>query len=144
HIQYLKNMGVGASTSVSVIKDGVLWGLIALHHDRSAYLSYEMRQGLEFIGRFFSVQHAAKQKFENLDYKKHLKSLQPKLLHKMRAESMFLHGLQRGEPNFLSLAAGCCGGAILHRGKRFLLGRTPPEACLFRLVDRLHTIISQK
>jgi len=144
HIQYLKNMGVGASTSVSVIKDGVLWGLIALHHDRSAYLSYEMRQGLEFIGRFFSVQHAAKQKFENLDYKKHLKSLQPKLLHKMRAESMFLHGLQRGEPNFLSLAAGCCGGAILHRGKWFLLGQTPPEEFLFRLVDRLHSNISQK
>src|SRR5690606_31120905 len=32
HLQYLRNMGVGASMSVSVVKDGVLWGLIACHH----------------------------------------------------------------------------------------------------------------
>jgi light-regulated signal transduction histidine kinase (bacteriophytochrome) len=32
HIQYLKNMGVAASASMSIVKDGVLWGLIACHH----------------------------------------------------------------------------------------------------------------
>ena len=29
HIQYLKNMGVGASMSISILKEGQLWGLIA-------------------------------------------------------------------------------------------------------------------
>ena len=32
HIQYLKNMDVGASMSVSLLVDGELWGLIACHH----------------------------------------------------------------------------------------------------------------
>ena len=32
HIEYLKNMGVAASMSVSIIVDGLLWGLIACHH----------------------------------------------------------------------------------------------------------------
>jgi two-component system, chemotaxis family, sensor kinase Cph1 len=32
HIQYLKNMGVAASASMSIVMDGVLWGLIACHH----------------------------------------------------------------------------------------------------------------
>ena len=32
HIEYLKNMGVGASLSISIIVDGKLWGLFACHH----------------------------------------------------------------------------------------------------------------
>jgi light-regulated signal transduction histidine kinase (bacteriophytochrome) len=35
HIQYLKNMDVGASMSISLLVNGDLWGLIACHHDRS-------------------------------------------------------------------------------------------------------------
>ena len=32
HLQYLANMGVGASASISIVTDGVLWGLVACHH----------------------------------------------------------------------------------------------------------------
>ena len=32
HIEYLKNMGVKASMSISIIRDGKLWGLFACHH----------------------------------------------------------------------------------------------------------------
>lgn len=32
HVQYLHNMGVRASTSISLIHEGRLWGLIACHH----------------------------------------------------------------------------------------------------------------
>lgn len=33
HMQYLANMGVGASASISIVTDGVLWGLVACHHN---------------------------------------------------------------------------------------------------------------
>jgi light-regulated signal transduction histidine kinase (bacteriophytochrome) len=33
HLEYLKNMGVGATLTVSILVDGALWGLIACHHD---------------------------------------------------------------------------------------------------------------
>jgi light-regulated signal transduction histidine kinase (bacteriophytochrome) len=33
HLQYLRNMGVAASASFSIVRDGVLWGLVACHHD---------------------------------------------------------------------------------------------------------------
>jgi light-regulated signal transduction histidine kinase (bacteriophytochrome) len=36
HIEYLQNMGVGASMSVSILRDGKLWGLFACHHIRHA------------------------------------------------------------------------------------------------------------
>jgi HD-GYP domain-containing protein (c-di-GMP phosphodiesterase class II) len=32
HIEYLINMGVGATLTISIIADGELWGLIACHH----------------------------------------------------------------------------------------------------------------
>ncbi|MGL5062993.1 MAG: GAF domain-containing protein, partial [Microcoleus sp.] len=41
HIEYLKNMGVAASMSISLIKDRELWGLIACHNYTPKYLNYE-------------------------------------------------------------------------------------------------------
>jgi chemotaxis family two-component system sensor kinase Cph1 len=38
HVQYLHNMGVEASASVSIVKDGALWGLIACHNASLSYL----------------------------------------------------------------------------------------------------------
>uniref|UniRef100_UPI000F872503 GAF domain-containing protein n=1 Tax=Staphylococcus aureus TaxID=1280 RepID=UPI000F872503 len=32
HIQYLRNMGVSASMSISLLREGKLWGLVACHH----------------------------------------------------------------------------------------------------------------
>ena len=32
HDEYLRNMGVAASMSISVLQDGRLWGLVACHH----------------------------------------------------------------------------------------------------------------
>jgi chemotaxis family two-component system sensor kinase Cph1 len=43
HIQYLKNMGVAASASMSIVKDGVLWGLVACHHHEVRPLSLNTR-----------------------------------------------------------------------------------------------------
>lgn len=137
HIQYLKNMGVGASASVSLFKNGELWGLIALHHQRPAYLSYEMRQGLEFIGRLFSAQLAAQEKYENVAYKARLESTHQQLLSQMRQASAFMDGLRRGGACFLDLAAGSSGGAIVYRDQVTLVGTAPAEDAVRQIADWL-------
>jgi chemotaxis family two-component system sensor kinase Cph1 len=43
HLQYLSNMNVRASASVSIVKDGMLWGLIACHHESPRSLTYDVR-----------------------------------------------------------------------------------------------------
>lgn len=43
HIEYLKNMGVGASMSVSIVVDGQLWGLFACHHMTAHRASHAVR-----------------------------------------------------------------------------------------------------
>ncbi len=55
HCEYLRNMGVGASMSVSIILDGKLWGLIACHHYSPHVLPMPQRVAAEMFGEFFSL-----------------------------------------------------------------------------------------
>lgn len=54
HLEYLKNMGVTASMSISLIHDQKLWGLIACHHTSLKYIPYGTRTICEFIGQVMS------------------------------------------------------------------------------------------
>jgi len=44
HIEYLRNMGVGATLVTSLVVDGRLWGLIACHHTRAKALPWHRRE----------------------------------------------------------------------------------------------------
>lgn len=55
HCEYLRNMGVAASMSISVIVDGELWGLIACHHYSPRVLTMPVRIAAEMFGEFFSM-----------------------------------------------------------------------------------------
>src|SRR4051812_26880547 len=56
HLEYLANMGVLSSMSVSLIDRGRLWGLIACHHYAGPHRpSYTDRTAAEFLGRTASL-----------------------------------------------------------------------------------------
>ncbi len=54
HLEYLQNMGVGASFSLSILYQGQLWGLIACHHHACFYLDPETRRSTELFSKIFS------------------------------------------------------------------------------------------
>jgi light-regulated signal transduction histidine kinase (bacteriophytochrome) len=56
HIEYLKNMRVGASMSISIIVGGELWGLIACHHRTANLVAANVRSAAELLGQVFSLQ----------------------------------------------------------------------------------------
>lgn len=56
HVEYLKNMGVSASMSISLMNRGELWGLIACHHYSGPHRPpYEVRAASEFLGQTLSL-----------------------------------------------------------------------------------------
>ncbi len=55
HIAYLKNMGVGASFSISIIAQDRLWGLIACHHPEKKIVPPQARISCQLITQFLSV-----------------------------------------------------------------------------------------
>jgi diguanylate cyclase (GGDEF)-like protein len=54
HIQYLKNMDVGASMSVSLLPRSELWGLIACHNTTAKLMPYEVREACKHVGQILS------------------------------------------------------------------------------------------
>ncbi len=55
HIEYLRNMGVEASLSISIIVRGKLWGLFACHHYSPRVLPYSLRTVAELFSQLFSL-----------------------------------------------------------------------------------------
>jgi two-component system, chemotaxis family, sensor kinase Cph1 len=50
HLEYLRNMGVTATMTISLLREGELWGLIACHHYTPKYVGSDVRAVTETIG----------------------------------------------------------------------------------------------
>jgi two-component system, chemotaxis family, sensor kinase Cph1 len=59
HLEYLRNIGVTSSMSVSLLSGGRLWGLIACHGREPKALSPQVRSACEFFGVALSLHLAA-------------------------------------------------------------------------------------
>jgi two-component system, chemotaxis family, sensor kinase Cph1 len=55
HLEYLKNMGVRASFSVSITVDGQLWGLIACHGHKPHYVTHGVRAICESVANTLAL-----------------------------------------------------------------------------------------
>lgn len=143
HIEYLKNMGVGASMSISIISENKLWGLLACHHNSAKYIPYDLRTACEFLGQVISLQLIGKQEYEDRDYELKLKTTHARFVELMSNEKGFVEGLLNHEPNLLNfIEAG--GVAICFEGECFLLGQTPNQAqvkALAQWLDRQTNIV---
>ena len=51
HVEYMKNMGVGASMSVSIVIGGRLWGMIACHHMAPRQVPYPIRMAVDVMAQ---------------------------------------------------------------------------------------------
>ena len=80
HLQYLRNMGVGASLTVSLIVDNQLWGLIACHHGTPKRAGHMQRLACEALGQLVSVRLRAAQTTENDQYSADLSHLRAQLI----------------------------------------------------------------
>jgi chemotaxis family two-component system sensor kinase Cph1 len=143
HIEYLHNMGVGASLTISLIKEGKLWGLIACHHQTPKYVSYEMRKACEFLGRVIFSELADREETEDYDYRMRLTYIQSALVEYMSQEENFIDGLVKHQPNLLDLT-NAQGAAICFGGNYTLIGETPKEEDLNFLVQWLKNNVEEE
>ncbi len=80
HIEYLKNMGVGASLSISIVVDGRLWGLFACHHYSARLPSAESRSTAELFGQMFASRLESRERRLALDYETKARRIADRLL----------------------------------------------------------------
>ena len=143
HLQYLHNMGVGASLTISLIEDGKLWGLIACHHLTPKYVSYELRKACEFLGRVIFSEISNREETEDYNYRVRLDYIRSQLVDDMAQSEDFVSGLVKNEANLLNLA-NAKGAAVCFNGNWTLLGETPAEEDLNFLVQWLYKNIEEE
>ena len=51
HIEYLRNMGVGASMSISIVINGRLWGMLACHHRTALQVPHALRMACDVLAQ---------------------------------------------------------------------------------------------
>jgi chemotaxis family two-component system sensor kinase Cph1 len=128
HIQYLRNMGVAASLTLSLIHNGELWGLVACHHYRDPrHISFETRAACETIARLASSQLGRMSELETRASRERATQIQCELEASMKAQADLPDGLTMGPRTALDLF-GCHGAAVPgHDGAWLRLGAVPSD-----------------
>ncbi|MEM9484791.1 MAG: ATP-binding protein [Cyanobacteria bacterium P01_F01_bin.116] len=136
HLEYLHNMGVGASLTISLMKDNKLWGLIACHHRTPKYVPYELRKACEFLGRVIFSEIATREEVADHAHRIRLANVQSDLIDAMSQADYFVEGLTSDQSRLLELV-GASGAAVYFGNQWTLVGATPSEDELTYLVQWL-------
>ncbi len=137
HLQYLKNMGVGASMSISLVRDDRLWGLIACHHPRPMYLPFHVRAACVTIGTVVSSQLIAKEAQITERRRDELHRKLGRLLQKVAEGRSLTRVLTRHAEELLSIA-NSTGMALCGAAEFIRLGDTPDDREIRRILKFLH------
>lgn len=128
HIEYLQNMGVHASMSISLLRHGRLWGLIACHHYAGPHLPpFGTRVAAEFLGSTLSLRLVDQHEDDQLHKRLDAQAMLTKLTAAFIDHSKPLTSALLGAPDLLDLVPA--DGAVVDiGGDRQVRGTVPqPE-----------------
>jgi len=143
HCEYLRNMGVGASMSISIIIDGALWGLIACHHYSPRVLSMSERVSAELFGSFFSLQLDSLRHRDELVAVRRTRAVLDRLLQDAVREADLSLLMRERLDEFLDVLPADGVGLWLD-GRWSGRGTTPPEAAVAPLVELAKTVAERR
>ena len=139
HIEYLRNMGVQASMSISIIVDGALWGLFACHHYSPRLPGFALRSAAELFGRMFSMMLESRERRIAREYEQRARLIADQLMTSAARDGSRLKNVAwLGEMIFGAIPADGVGVSI--DGEIVLSGLTPDAAQFARIVDRLNLL----
>jgi len=124
HIEYLSNMGVAASLSVSIIVNGKLWGLFACHHYSPRHISYARRSAAELFGQMLSLLLESRERAAESEREAQARTAQSELTAVLGSNKSNLSHLADQLAMFEQLLAAD-GVAVWLNGDLSLRGMTP-------------------
>ncbi|WP_245413631.1 HWE histidine kinase domain-containing protein [Mangrovicella endophytica] len=143
HIEYLKNMGVGASMSVSIIIDGALWGLFALHHYTPRYLSMELRSTIELFGQMVSFMIEGRLYKERRAAEEEARRLHDHFVARIVAATPSTDSIANFADELRDIIP-CDGFIVWSKGEARIFGRTPTRDELPALARFLNRAASSR
>jgi light-regulated signal transduction histidine kinase (bacteriophytochrome) len=132
HCEYLRNMGVRASMSISLLRDGRLWGLIACHHYARRFVPYEVRLASELLGRSLSWQVSSKEHADNTEARAHAQSQLAEVVSRVDSSLELMDALV-AQGAALMRMLGATGLVVMQKDELRIAGLTPPDEVLHAL-----------
>ena len=136
HCEYLRNMGVAASMSISIIVDGQLWGLIACHHYSPKVLSMPQRIAAETFGEFFSLHLGALLAKQVVEKSQAVRRSLDQFLQQASHHTDIRRLLRSSLDAFRSLLP-CDGAGLWLAGSWAGTGTVPDEQLAVQLAERI-------
>ncbi|MFA0961451.1 ATP-binding protein [Roseivirga sp. BDSF3-8] len=134
HIEYLHNMGVKATLTISLIKDGKLWGLIACHHLSEHYVPYHVRIAAEYIGQILSLQLSLKEKSDTQVVESRLRSIHSAILESVSRQQDFMAGMHRVKSELLQLT-DALAFILVSEGEVLCHGPVPDNQAVIEIIN---------
>jgi chemotaxis family two-component system sensor kinase Cph1 len=133
HIQYLKNMGVASSFSISLMDKDELWGLVACHNYTPRYINYKQRETAKLIGQVLSsaISFRKIKEDESIEYRFKLKlgDLTKNLLREDHLNTALLD-----QHTTLLDVVDASGAILIYDKSIYSVGQVPPESFIRNLV----------
>ena len=138
YTEYLHNIHVTSTLTLSIRRGDTLWGLISCHHySGPVNLPYGMRAACELLAQIVSLQHESAENRQHLQYRLQLEQTHQALITQaFRGEG--LSGMMAGALTLLD-AVDATGAALFHQGRWWCVGTTPAPAQLEALNAWLST-----
>lgn len=143
HIEYLKNMGVDASLSISIIVDGKLWGLFACHHYSPNNPNFERRAVAELFAQMFCMRLESRERQATMEFERRARDISDQLLGAVASDESLLR-----DPDWLAdiltHAIAADGVGVWLSGGYAFSGQCPPTEDFRRIIRALNTTAAGK
>ena len=137
HIEYLTNMGVSASMSISLLVDGELWGLVACHHYSGPHRpSHDARATAEFLGQVASQLAADRERADARERALVAQSVLARITARVAADPGSPLEAVMADPELLTLV-NATGAALHYDGRLWTRGTVPDETLLPVIAEAL-------
>ncbi|UQA56680.1 ATP-binding protein [Polyangium aurulentum] len=138
HVEYLRNMGVRASLTISLFCEGQLYGLIACHHRTPHLVSYYRRGICDLVGRVVSLQIELRTRHEQAEQRLHAVQVTGSAVEQMTSA-----GAQRPLVDNISTLFGLVDatGVAVVDGEIAVEGKTPKAEDITAITEWMRTNI---
>jgi len=141
HVEYLRNMGVSSSLSLSVLVEGRLWGLLACHHHQGPrFFSWEVQRALTLVAQCFSMSLSVFLAREVYESRLAREQLVAGLQGRIRGTAPLERLVRRLARPLMDLV-DAQGLALVGQGAPSLMGRTPGDAAVRSIAGWLDTAL---
>ncbi|RYF21100.1 MAG: GAF domain-containing protein [Flavobacteriales bacterium] len=136
HIQYLKNMGVASSFSVSILDRDSLWGLIACHNYTPKFINFRERESAKLVGQVLSSAISFREQEEDqqhaTEHRQAIETITRYLLRNTQVQDALIN-----QEATIKDVLKCGGAALYFENKLDVTGNVPDNAFIHKLVDWL-------